>query len=78
MGPEKLAATAATAPIAWAQRLGYLLEHGGLGEKASGLKAHVRQHARQWAALLPAASRSRARRDEGWKLYVNADVKAEL
>jgi hypothetical protein len=31
--PEKLAAVAKTAPIPWAQRLGYLLEHVGFRAK---------------------------------------------
>ena len=31
----------ATAPLPWAQRLGYLLEHVDAGEKASALKAYV-------------------------------------
>ena len=52
--PEKLAAAAATAPIPWAQRLGYLLEHIGAG-KIPALKEYVRQHARLDTMLLPKA-----------------------
>jgi predicted transcriptional regulator of viral defense system len=76
--PEKLAAAAPSAPMPWAQRLGYLLEHVGAREKAATLKAYVCEHARQSTVLLPATPRARAPRDEGWKLYVNADVQAEL
>ena len=75
---EKLAAAAKTAPVPWAQRLGYLLERVGAGEKTSPLKAHVQEHARQSSALMPDAPRARAPRNEDWKLYVNADVEAEL
>jgi len=75
---EKLAAAAQTAPVPWVQRLGYLLEHLGAGEKTPPLKAYVREHAKQSAALLPKAAYKHARRDKDWKLYVNADVDVEL
>jgi predicted transcriptional regulator of viral defense system len=70
--PEKLAAAARTAPIAWAQRLGYLLEHLGSTAKTPALKEYVREHAKQSTALLPKARRTRSRRNKGWKLYINA------
>ena len=76
--PGKLAAAAATAPIPWAQRLGYLLEHIDAGQKASGLKAYVQEHARLTAVLLPTAQRANSPRDDDWNLYVNADVEAEV
>jgi predicted transcriptional regulator of viral defense system len=76
--PEKFAAAARTAPVAWAQRLGYLLEHLGFGAKTPALKDYVREHAKQSTALLPKALRARSRRNKGWKLYVNAKVKAEV
>jgi predicted transcriptional regulator of viral defense system len=76
--PEKLAAAAATAPIPWAQRLGYLLEHIDAGKKASALKAYVREHVKLAAVLLPSAPRVESRRNDDWNLYVNADVEAEI
>ena len=76
--PEKLATAARTAPVAWAQRLGYLLEHLGSAAKTPALKEYVREHAKQSTALLPKARRARSRRNKGWKLYINADVEAEL
>ena len=75
--PQKLAAAAATAPVPWAQRLGYLLEHIDAGKKASALKAYVQEHARLAAVLSPTAPRAASRRDDDWNLYVNADVEAE-
>jgi predicted transcriptional regulator of viral defense system len=75
---EKLAAAARTAPVPWAQRLGFLLEHLGFAEKVPALKEYVREHARQSSALLPEAGRKRAHRNKGWKLYVNAKVEAEI
>ena len=75
--PQKLAMVAETAPVPWAQRLGYLMELVGAGEKAVPLKTYVRRHVRQSAILLPTASHKRARRDDDWKLYVNAKVAVE-
>jgi len=75
--PQKLAAAARSTPLPWAQRLGYLLEHIGAGEKAGALKAHVGERAKESTALLPKAPRKRARRNNDWKLYVNADVETE-
>lgn len=75
--PQKLAQAAERAPVPWAQRLGYLLEQVGAGEKAAPIKAYVRQHAKQSAALLPTASVHGTERDESWKLYVNATVTVE-
>jgi predicted transcriptional regulator of viral defense system len=76
--PEKLRAAAKTAPVPWAQRLGYLLERVGARDKTAPLKAYVREHARQSTPLMPEAPRARARRNDDWKLYVNADVETEL
>lgn len=77
--PQKLALASQTAPVAWAQRLGYLLERVvGVGKKTSVLKEQVQKQARQSVSLFPSAARARAPRDKDWKLYVNADVEAEL
>jgi hypothetical protein len=78
LDPEKLAAAARTAPVPWAQRLGYLLEHLGFDPKTPALKEYVREHAKQWVALLAKAPLKRSYRNKGWKLHVNAKVEAEL
>ena len=82
--PEKLAAAAATAALPWAQRLGYLLERVGAGEKLGPLKAYVRARAHESVMLFPSATRSgvlranRTERSEDWKLFINGDVEADL
>jgi predicted transcriptional regulator of viral defense system len=75
---KKLAAAAAAAPVAWAQRLGYLLEHVGAGEKAVALRAYVRTHAHESTALVPSVPHESTPRHDDWKLYINSDVEAEL
>ncbi len=69
---EKLATAARTAPVPWAQRLGYLPGHLGFTAKASALKEYVREQAKQSTMLLPKAQQKRSHRNTGWKLYVNA------
>lgn len=72
--PEKLVAAAQSAPVPWAQRLGYLLEHLGFAAKVPALKEYVREHAKQSTVLLPKGLQNRVHRNKGWKLYVNAKV----
>ena len=76
--PKTLGTVAATAPISWAQRLGYLLERAGAGDKTTALKAFVREHTHESTLLLPKAPRKNASRNPDWKLYVNADVEIDL
>ena len=73
----KLAAAAATAPLPWAQRLGYLLDKIGAATTTSPLKTYVHKHARQTAPLLATERYLHSNRDNVWKLYINAAVEAE-
>ncbi len=75
--PQRLLAAAQTAPVPWAQRLGYLLELVGASDKAALLKTYVKEKAREVASLLPSAPHEKAKRSTDWRLYVNADVEAE-
>ena len=77
MDPERLVEASGSASILWAQRLGYLLEHVGAGDKAVLLKEHVRQRARNFTKLLPSASAEGALRSKDWRLFVNADVETD-
>lgn len=76
--PEKLVMAAQTAPVTWAQRLGYLLDLVGAGEKTGELKGHVKETARQTVSLLPGSSSTKGTRNSDWKLFINVDVEAEL
>ncbi len=77
ISPDRLLAAAAAAPIAWVQRLGYLLERVGAADKAEGINAYVRQHANVSVPLLLKAPHRKADRNADWKLYINAEVEAE-
>lgn len=76
--PEKLAAAAKTAPMPWAQRLGYLLEKFGGEDRIGLLKSYVQKQATQTSVLLPAAPSENAARNADWKLIINAEVEPEL
>jgi len=76
--PKKLASVAATAPVPWSQRLGYLLSQVGASDKAAELKDHVRKTARETTTLLPSVSSENAPLDAEWKLVVNSKVQSEL
>jgi predicted transcriptional regulator of viral defense system len=76
--PEKLVAAATAAPIAWAQRLGYLLEYVNAADKVSALKAFVRSHAHESTPLSPGGAHKPVPRHEDWKLFINANVEPDL
>ena len=77
MDPERLVEACASASVLWAQRLGYLLEHVGAGDRVVLLKADVRQRARNFTKLLPGASAENAPRSKEWRLFVNASIEAD-
>ncbi len=76
--PQKLADAAALCPIAWAQRLGYLLDVAGHRELADVLARYVKDHAHVVAPLVRAMAKTGAERVERWKLAVNANVESDL
>jgi predicted transcriptional regulator of viral defense system len=78
LDPQKLVAAARLCPIAWAQRLGYLLDVGGHHELADALVPYVQERAHVVAPLVRAEAKTGAERIDRWKLAVNATVEAEL
>jgi predicted transcriptional regulator of viral defense system len=73
----KLAKAARLCPIAWTQRLGYLLDLIEQRTFADALVTHVREHASAVAPLVRAKPSGRAPRNERWKLAVNASVEPD-
>jgi predicted transcriptional regulator of viral defense system len=74
--PGQLPTAAATAPLHWAQRLGYLLEGVGAASTATALKEYVRKVARDYAPLVSAGPRD-GPRSADWKILVNATFEIE-
>ncbi len=75
--PHRLVEASGTASVLWAQRLGFLLEHIGAGDRAALLREHVRTRARRFTKLLPAASADGAPRHPDWRVFVNANVEVD-
>ncbi len=75
---RKLRAAAARCPIAWAQRLGYVLDRIGQQQLGDELARHVKNHAHSMAPLVRATSTLGAERVSRWKIAVNATVEPEL
>jgi len=78
LDPELLIKIADLSPIPWSQRLGYLLdlvEHSTRSERLAGF---VAGRATETVSLLPGSETSSARRDDRWKLWINADLEPDL
>lgn len=75
---QKLVAAAALCPVAWVQRLGYLLDAGAHQKLGDALAPFVKEHAQVVAPLVRAHRRNGSSRVERWKLAVNANVETDL
>ena len=78
MDSTALAAEARRAPLAWVQRLGYLLEQVGGSDRTDPLADYVRAAARETTLLDPPRGPRHTERVSRWKLAVNADVVSDL
>lgn len=76
--PQLLPQAAATAPLSWAQRLGYLLELAEVADTASQLKIYVGARAREYILLAPGSATEDAQRDTDWKIIANAEVEPDI
>ncbi len=74
---DALAAEARRCPIAWVQRLGWLLERVDATGLAQALVADVEARAAAPTRLLPSYTGSGAPRDNRWRLIVNTDVEPD-
>ena len=78
INPDLLPVAARTAPVPWAQRLGFMLDRVGAADKVAPLKAYVQRHARDIAPLLPAGHNDGGSpRAADWRLRINAEFEAE-
>ncbi len=78
INPEKLVEAAKLCPIAWVQRLGFLLELIEQGDVANVLLEQVGSRAVVIAPLVRAKPGTHAQRVDKWKLAVNASVEPDL
>lgn len=72
--PQRLASAALLSPIAWAQRLGYLLDMTDNRTVANALTPLVKELAHDFAPLVRARPKGGAARLPRWKLAVNTRI----
>jgi len=75
---ERLSELAELSPIAWVQRLGYLIELVGTQEKAEGIAEYIAQKRPVRTPLAPAIGIKGARMDSRWRVFVNTRVEPDL
>jgi predicted transcriptional regulator of viral defense system len=74
---HRLAEEAVKFPLAWSQRLGFLLERVGTGSIAAALFSHVEKHASRVAPLDVSLPRTGSQRSKRWLIAINTDVEAD-
>lgn len=65
-------------PIAWVQRLGYLLDLVGRRDKAEGLAAYIRNKRPVRTPLMPNLGNKGAKMESRWRVFVNTVVEPEV
>jgi len=76
--PDRLAIAASTAPVSWAQRLGYLLEYIDASEYLTPLKKFVTQNVHEYTKLVPGLPSEKFQRNKTWKLEVNTSLELDF
>ena len=77
LDPGLLAKASESASVLWAQRLGYLLDFAGAGEKTALLRESVKRRTKNYTKLLPGADAGGSPRSKDWLLIVNAKIEME-
>lgn len=77
INPQLLPLAAATAPLPWAQRLGYVLEFVGAGSIAEPLKSYVNNNVGEHTPLVPGSYLPSADRSPAWKIIINSKLMPE-
>ena len=77
LDPSRMVEAVATAPVSWAQRLGYVLEAVDAPEKAFPLMEYVQRVSGGAVRLRPARPVSGTTLSADWRLLVNAKVEPE-
>ena len=76
--PEGLLHAAELSPIAWVQRLGYLLERVGAPEKAKKIAGYIQKKQPVRTPLAPSISIKGAKMESRWRVFLNTDVEPDL
>ena len=74
----RLLQMAELSPIAWVQRLGYLIELVGAHEKAEGLAGYIQKKRPVRTPLAPSLGIKGAKMESRWRVFVNTAVEPDL
>lgn len=75
---KRLVAAAKLSPVAWVQRLGFLLGLIVKGDKAEGIAVYIKNKLPVRVPLVPANSIKGAKMDARWRVFINAKVEADI
>jgi predicted transcriptional regulator of viral defense system len=75
---DRLLQIAKLSPIAWVQRLGYLLDMVGSHEKAEGIARYIQEKQPVRTPLAPALGVKGAKMESRWRVFVNAEVESDV
>jgi predicted transcriptional regulator of viral defense system len=74
----RLRKLAELSPIAWVQRLGYLIEFVGAHEKAEEIAGYIAEKRPVRTPLAPALGIKGARMESRWRVFVNTQVEPDI
>ncbi len=75
---RRLLEIAELSPIAWVERLGFLLDLVGAHEKAEGIAGYIREKRPVRTPLAPTLGIKGARMESRWRVFVNTEVEPDL
>jgi predicted transcriptional regulator of viral defense system len=75
---KRLVEVAGYSPIAWVQRLGYLLELLEAHDKADSLAYYLKTRHPKPTPLMPGTSVKGAKKNNRWQVFVNTEVEPDL
>ena len=75
---KKLMDAARLSPLAWAQRLGYVLDVSGISDKSECLAEYIADKRPVRIPLVPALSIKGAKLDARWRVFINTEVEVEI
>jgi len=75
---KRLIVASKLSPVAWVQRLGFLLDIIVKGDKAEGIAGYIKNKLPVRVLLVPNKSRKGAKMDARWRVLINAKVEADI
>ena len=75
---KRLVVVAKLSPIAWVQRLGYLLELIANEDQYEGIAKYIMNKLPVRISLIPANGRRGAKMDNRWRVFINTKVEADI